>query len=358
MIADIYEAAMLPEYWPSALTRLCTTIGVEACTLVTVDDAMPRWTCSNGFTDKMQTYIDGGWHDKNKPLERLLQLGRTGFIRDIDLFSPDEIEELSIVRDLKRPAGLGWSAAMATPMPGGEMLLFSIEQLWKRGPIDDRIMATLEGLRPHISRAALLAAKLRHQQAVGAVESLDLANVPAAIVGYGGNVIAANHRFCLFETQISIGPRERLCITHPDADNLLREALFRLAWDQAEIGTMSIPIPAVLEDEKPLIVHIVPTRGQARDLLGPMTVLVIVTQMGTGEVVKASLLRALFDLSPAESRVCEAILSGFSKSALQAALKISGETEKSHVKSILQKTGLRSRIELVRFMSGLRLTDG
>lgn len=353
LVNDIYEAAMLPEYWPTALKTLCERIGAEGCTLVTIDAEVPRWTSSIGFADKMEAYLDGQWHNRNEPMERLVRSGSTGFLRDIDLFSREEVENLPIVRDFKRPAGFGWSAAMATAMPGGEMLLFSIEQLWDRGPLSDEVMRTLEDLRPHISRAALLAAKLRHRQAEAAVESLNLAGVPAALVTHRGQVIAANAGFLSFKQQLFVGAHDRLQIGAQRSAELVQAALDRLSRQFRDDAPMSIAVPAALEDEVPLVVHVVPTKGRARDVLGPMTALVIVTRVGSRPSPPASLLRALFDLTPTESRVCEALLSGVAKADLQRSLAITEETERTHVKSILRKTGLKRRIDLVRFLGGL-----
>lgn len=88
-----------------------------------------------------------------------------------------------------------------------------------------------------------------------------------------------------------------------------------------------------------------------------MTALVVVTKAETRPAPAASLLRALFDLTPAESRVCEALLSGIQKTELQEKFAISGETERSHVRSILRKTGMTRRVDLVRFLGGLSAPD-
>ncbi len=355
LIGDLYEAAMLPEYWPVALQNLTQHIGVAGSTLITIDEAKPRWTASSAFMDKMRLYLEAGWHGRNEPMERLLKLNSAGFVRDIDLFTVEEVNELPIVRDLKRPGGVGWSAAMATPMPAGEMLLFSIEQYWDRGPLDNDTMLILEELRPHMSRAALLAAKLRHERAEAAVESLDLAAVPAALVTHHGKVLAANSRFQAFKRELPIGAHNRLQVSSPRAGDLLRTALARLALDLNNNTPLSIAVPAP-ETGTPVVVHILPTKGRARDLFGAMTALIIVTSVQARTAPSASLLKALFDLTPSEARVCEALLSGLQKSELQAQLSISSETERSHMKSIFRKTGLARRIDLVRFLGGLSPT--
>lgn len=351
IIADIYEAAMLPEFWPRALQNLCNEIGVEGATLITIDDTA-RWTCSLGMGDNVRRYLDEGWHARNEPMEKLLRLGSPGFVRDIDLFTIEEVKNIPIIRDFKQPGGFGWGAAMATPMPTGETLLVSVEQLWARGPLDDVAIARLEDIRPHLSRAALLAAKLQHQRAEAAVNGLELAGVPAALVSHAGKAIAVNRQFSQFSGQLFIGAHNKLRVTMPRAAELLDTALARLAIDRGDDTPMSIAIPAT-EETSPLILHVLPTKGRARDIFGPLTALLVVTNIAERSVPPASLLRALFDLTPRESRIAEALLHGAEKAELRQKINVSDETVRTHVKSILRKTGLKRRVDLVRLLSGI-----
>jgi hypothetical protein len=46
-------------------------------------------------------------------------------------------------------------------MATGDNIVFSLERSFKRGPIEKDRVATLKELRPHLARAALIAALLR-----------------------------------------------------------------------------------------------------------------------------------------------------------------------------------------------------
>ncbi|TCQ10550.1 DNA-binding CsgD family transcriptional regulator [Rhizobium sp. PP-F2F-G36] len=353
IISGIYEAAMLPEYWPTALQAVADHLAVEGCTLITIDTS-PRWAASTRIEALCQDYIESGWHERNEPLERLLKKRPYGFIREIDDFTSEEVANLAIVRDYKRLHGFGWSAAMATPMPGGEMLLFSIEQLWNRGALTDGTMAELELLRPHISRAALLAAKLQHQRDEAAVHSLGLIGVSAAIVTLKGVVRAANDRFLSHGERLSVSAYNRLRIGFAPAAKRTEDALSRLSANAPEAALMSIAVPGE-EDEAPLVLHILPVRDRARDIFGAATALVVVTSVSEGTRPSASLIRALFDLTPAEARVAEAIVAGRDEPRALQALGMGSETVRTHVKSIFRKTGLNSRLDLVRLLSTIGL---
>lgn len=353
IISGIYEAAMLPEYWPLALQSAADHLSVEGCTLITIDSSL-HWVASTRMEAVCRAYMESEWHAKNEPLDRLLKKRPYGFMREIDIFTREEVDNLAIVRDYKRPGGFGWSAAMAAPMPGGEMLLFSVEQLWDRGPIPDGTMAELELLRPHISRAALLAAKLQHQRDEAAVHSLGLIGVAAAIVTLNGIVRAANDRFLSHGERLSISAYNRLRVGFAPAAMRMDAALARLSTNAPDTTLMSIAVPAE-EDEAPLVLHVLPVKGRARDIFGAATALVVVTSVSEGTRPSASLIRALFDLTPAEARVAEAVVAGRDEPGALQALGMGSETVRTHVKSIFRKTGLNSRLELVRLLSSIGL---
>lgn len=59
-------------------------------------------------------------------------------------------------------------------------------------------------------------------------------------------------------------------------------------------------------------------------------------------------------ISPAERRVLEALLEGLSNKAIAARLVLSPRTIESHVSQLLQKTGCRSRTQLLLWAMGER----
>jgi DNA-binding NarL/FixJ family response regulator len=67
-------------------------------------------------------------------------------------------------------------------------------------------------------------------------------------------------------------------------------------------------------------------------------------------------LNRLFLLTPREIEVLEAITDGFSTTKIASLLGISSATVRSHVKSLLAKLGLHSRVEAVSLV--LRSDDG
>jgi DNA-binding CsgD family transcriptional regulator len=70
--------------------------------------------------------------------------------------------------------------------------------------------------------------------------------------------------------------------------------------------------------------------------------------------VPADALALLYDLTPAEKRICELIADGETQSAIASTLGIARGTVKTHVLRIFNKTGCKRQVDLVKLINGLR----
>ncbi|CAK7262041.1 MULTISPECIES: hypothetical protein [unclassified Shinella] len=352
LIEQIYEAAALPELWPALLEQMANSLDVAGANFISIEAGSAMNVCSPRIAEGVARYFREGWHLKNDRMQRLIREGHVGFVRDIDLYDASEVAAIPVVRDFYRPLGYGWSAALATPVPTGETFLFSIEQYWERGPLSDEAMARLELLRPHISRAALLTSKLRLQSARSSVEAFDVVGVPAALVRLNGSIVAANESFAALEGQISIGAENRIRLRGATMTTMLEHALKYPYGSNSRRPPLSIAVPG-RQDLAPLVLHIVPTEGAARQLFGAQTALLLVTQLVDRPAPDTGLLRALFDFTPMEARVAVALLAGRTSREISMDFGIGSETLKTHTGAVLEKSGFRRRIDFVRFLSGL-----
>lgn len=67
----------------------------------------------------------------------------------------------------------------------------------------------------------------------------------------------------------------------------------------------------------------------------------------------ADLLRELFKLTPAESRLTLSLLSGQSLQEIVDQFRIGRETARSQLKSVFQKTGTRRQVELIQLLTNM-----
>ena len=138
MLDVIYEAAALPEMWPGVLHELAEMVGGLGTILLTTDPLSLRWTCSEPVREVFLEFLEGRWHERNPRMGRLMANRHAGFIREIDLFTADEMDNDPTFQEFLRPRGLFWAAGTVVQVPSEDMLAFSIERRFADGPVEDR----------------------------------------------------------------------------------------------------------------------------------------------------------------------------------------------------------------------------
>ena len=103
------------------------------------------------------------------------------FLTEYDLYTDEELGADPFYYELLWPAGLGWAAATAIPLPTGDTLYLNLERDHDRGPVESAIVQQLDVLRPHLVRSALMSARLQLERARAASETLALIGLPALV---------------------------------------------------------------------------------------------------------------------------------------------------------------------------------
>ena len=121
--------------------------------------------------------------------------------------------------------------------------------------------------------------------------------------------------------------------------------------DPAHDGA-SLPLPA-LDPNPPAILHLLPLRGDARDVFSRAHGLVLVNVVDRKLSPSAEMLQGLFDLTPAEARVARIIAEGLGINAASSQLLLSRETVRTQLKAVFAKTGRTSQSSLAALLARL-----
>jgi len=195
-------------------------------------------------------------------------------------------------------------------------------------------LARLDRFRPHLARAALLASRWRLQRLRAMTEALELIGLPAAVLNGSGQVLAANALIEEMSTHVVWLPGDRLGLVDPAAADLLRKTL-SVARIGAELGSRSFPAYGG-DGGAPVVAHIIPISGAARDLFGGgLSVFVLGPLRGA----PAPIVRALYDLTAAETEVAILLAQGLAPAQIAERRTVSIETVRNQIKALLQKTG-------------------
>jgi DNA-binding CsgD family transcriptional regulator len=145
----------------------------------------------------------------------------------------------------------------------------------------------------------------------------------------------------------------RVTLVDAAADALLEDALARISERGLATGAAvsSLAIRAA-EDREAMIAHVLPVRGSAHDVFATADAILLVTPVRIANAIDSSLLKALFDLTPAESRIAQGIAMGETLEAVARRYGISPGTARSQLKSVMTKTGVGRQTELALLLSG------
>lgn len=354
LIDRIYQAAVDPDIWSSVLDDISRAVDGAAATLLTSrNDHWVGWRHSTGAPDSWDEFLRSPAAARSQTTPRLLQANRAGFVADHEVFTREEWLTDPMMSECLSAQNLLHAAATAIHMPNGDFVVVQIQRRTGLPVFSPTDIAQLDQLRPHLARAALLAVRWRLEKLRAATEALALVGLLAAAVDSSGRVLAANELIQTSSQWITWLPRDRIALVDPAANTLFQRAIAEL---HSPASTCSRSI--ALRSNGPAgagaaVVHLIPTTGTARDLFGGSIGLVVLTPVSAGGSPADAILRALFDLTPAEARVASGIAEGLSLGQIAARHAVSVETVRVQAKAIFAKTGATRQAQVAALLAGL-----
>lgn len=354
LVDRIYEAALSPDFWPMTLDGLARTVRAEGTILFARSaTGEARGLPSAGVSQLWDDWLATGWSTKALRTSRLVARKHYGWTIDQDIFTEGEIETLPEYREFFRPRGFGWGAATTFEMPTGDVAVYSIERRFDHGPMGPRDVASLDALRPHLARAALVAVRTGIDRARLAVETLGVLDLPAAALGANGRLTAANAQMRAFIPSLIVDRLSGVALADKRSERLFSDAMSAILSGHAA-AARSIPVRANRALDLPSsVVHLIPVRRSAYDLFGRTAVLLIVTPIGDRRLPSEHLLAGLFDLTPAEARVARAIGLNETIDEIAGRAGLSRETIRAQLKSAMAKTSVHRQSELAILVRGV-----
>ncbi len=347
LIDGIYEAAIVPESWPAVLRDTARIAHCREALLGTVlHDEVRLLASSPEFCENYEEVLRRIPFPVNERAQRLLVHGRHGFITDEDVFTHDEIAREPVYQEHLIPAGYGSGVATVISAPTGDTTIVHCERTFAEGSVDGQAIAALDRLRPHFARAGLLGRRLAMERARAASQALELMGLPAAVLSLRGHLLDANTLFQDLMPGVSLDRTARLTLAHAPADEMLAAVIAGFSRSDLPQLVRSLPIPSS-RGESPMVVHVAPVRGRARDVFSFAGAIVVATPVAAGAAPDAGLIAGLFDLTPAEARLAAVIAGGHPPRDAALRLGVTEATARTTLKRILAKTGTRRQADLV-----------
>jgi DNA-binding CsgD family transcriptional regulator len=356
LIDAIYEASIVLERWPGVLESISKQTESAFGTVFIYREGVHKFVGTPESERLVSDYVALNEPKLNSRMDRSLALQSPGFMTDHDFFTEHEIQGDRFYQDFMHPRGYGWVACTHFPLPNGDMVSISFERRKDRGPFEPAIVSSLDAMRPHFGRSAVLSARLGLERARGMAEALNTIGIPGAVLKPNGSLYVANELFQNLVPHVVEDRLARAALTDRAADAMLGDAIARLGVRGAQSEVRSIPI-AAREGNPPIIFHLVPVRGVANDIFSQGLALLIATPVDKSAVPTAEVLQCLFDLTPAEARVARGIAEGKTVEDISLASGAARETIRKQLSSVLSKTGVGRQAELVALLSGKGFDD-
>ncbi|NJC41609.1 DNA-binding CsgD family transcriptional regulator [Brevundimonas alba] len=351
-IDRIYECSVVPELWPAVLDDLALLTEARGGLLFSARKAL-YWTASENIRGVFDEYVNDGWFERCSRRVCLMGQSQPSFFVEQDFWTEDQLRTDPIYRDFFRPRGLGWSAGTGLQIPTGDSIVFSIERDFDRGPVEPEHVRRLNELRPHLARSALVTSRLGLQRAQGASEALTALNLPALLLDETGLVIEANALMQALPESVKFGANNRLVLGDKAANTMLAAAIAGLSTSH-EAATCSFPLRDDLGKPQ-MVLHLIPVRRSANDIFGRSYALLLATPVAAGRAPPIEVMRSLFDFTPSEARVAQALATGRTVEEIAAHGGVAVTTIRSQVRRVLEKTGSTRQAEVVALLAGVAL---
>ncbi len=354
IVDGIYESAINPDQWPEVLEKIARASdslgGVIFC--LPADQGLPRFRTTPQIAPMAHEFVQSGFFRESIRV-------KMAFIDPFPEFKPTRSDAISpeletdITTRMLAQVGLGEESTAHIAMPTGDVVAVGIQKAYGCPVHDAAQLGSLNLLLPHLSRATMIASRLRMEVARSTVALLGLLAIPACILARDGKELASNDLFGAL-SGIHV-PRAfgRVGLVDPVANDLFQKALEALAMDRLP-PACSIPIQKTAISD-PAVVHLLPLRRSARDILSTGDILfVITTPSPKGRASSPNLLAALFDLTPAQARTAAALADGVSVQGIAASLGITEKTVRTYIERIFAKTGARRLSDLLVLLGHFR----
>jgi DNA-binding CsgD family transcriptional regulator len=362
LIEMIYATVQNRSIWPVVMDRIAAAMEGETLWLWAPfpESSVPNVLVLRDMPRKVW-YTFATHYALDNPVAKAAQLRLSPDITWLsnDAITDAELEHSESYTYFFKPNDMHYAAGWPIPLPNLPTAHFSCQRPKRMGPFDARADIVFQTLKPHLQRALTLHYQFGtlHAQSLGWRAALDAFDYAVFGLDANGMVVLSNLHA---EAMSSAGDgikvvQSRLCAAESCCDGQLR----KLISDAVSAGTGNGPSSGgslLLERRSanpPLRVTATPFCAPL--VLGSPTIaaLVFVSDPAKTPLSRSAVLRALYGLTPAESRVADMLLQELEILQVASRLGITLETGRMYVKRILAKTGVSRQAELVRLMVSL-----
>lgn len=368
LISRIYDAALDQSAWTSILDGMAKECGAHGSAIGLADIHSPEVHIQKGSSVYSRSFLEE--YDRRfqaEDLEAYQNLSRYPahrMISDTELFfGGNPARELPAQVFLHKHLGIAHRAAARLNRDGAWVGVMTLQHHERHGPMN-KPEAEIAGLfLPHLAKATeltrpFMVLKSRFRAVMAA---LDRFHVGVVILTATGDAILRNReaeRILELKDGLSLGRSGRLLAEREADRSALRDAIGKAAATAGAKGDRAETLLVLPRRSggDPLLVEVAPIRGGDGELdRGFSGAMVLVIDPMRTDMVSTEGMQALYGLTPAEAEICRLVVAGLGTDEVAETRNVSRETVRTHVKRLLEKTGTKNRVQLVRLALNVNL---
>jgi DNA-binding CsgD family transcriptional regulator len=363
IVADIYHAAGGTKPWSAALNRANTALGLVGAHMVGVTASTGAVVFSHA-SDNIASDIELNYvrtYNDLDPRKAYLLASQPGdWFYDQDVFDDGMALSSPFYRDFLIPGGGRHSATVKLLDSEGEITLLGFVAGNDGLTASRRTM--LRAITFHLREAAVIyqARRKLTRLAFAGAELLNRLTRPALLLSVGRNISHMNPagRQYLGGGEALLLSNDRLIAFDPKSDDALSQA-FQSMVEELPQGNAQLRRVVRLRTRtrpEPIAVSLTAFAPQASMYTFGMEpqVLLLVHDSTTAALPDLHLWEAVYDFTPAQSRVALEVYLGKSISQGAQALQIAQSTFKTHLRDVFNKTGMHGQTKLVSLLAGMQ----
>jgi DNA-binding CsgD family transcriptional regulator len=363
LLGALYAAPLEPEKWQVFMDRLCGLADVSCGYLIAKyagDGSALLAGGGAGFDPEMFRLYNEYYSARDPYVSPILANPQTGLIVGDELVDRMTLVKTEVYNDFLMPYDLESTNVLMCNCNQEKMEGLSLCRGPKQGAMDRESQRLLETIFPHLQMALQVRTKVLEYDAANRFSetALDALSIATLLVSGDGRLHHMNRQAAAY-----LRNGEGLQLLHgrlvannsleaAQLEQLLRAAT-RYGGSNAELppgGAMRILRPA---SRSQLQVTVIPAPEQSLLAGKQQYALVFLSDLSSVSGSRATLMRQLYRLTPAECRLADLLLEGLDVREAAERLRITLETARFHLKRVLSKTGARRQTELMRLMLSL-----
>ncbi len=354
-IDGLYEAATEPTAWTATLDLFDQLFGANSAHMFLWDEAASARVASNRSNSFADNHPEWDHFHRMNPRREIL--------RSLPLATPmncaDYIDDRAVSRseyftDYSLPAGRRYLLGTYAYKENNITTAFAVMRSPGQQPFDATETSLLAQIMPHLRRVAHIDRRMRAARQAGSLigAALDRLTDAVLVVDAGTRIIRTNFAAeeMLAASSVLCSRQGRFQATDESNTAKLRNLIENAAQLKKEDdgdsgGAMALDLP----DGRRWVVVVAPLlpRTAIFDLTDRRLALVVVSKVQTSASVQRHL-RAAFQLTPAEARLAERIISGTTLAEAASELEVQLTTLRTQLKSIFLKADTQRQGELMQ----------